>query len=264
MRDRGAGTLRALCALLLAAGSAAAAGCGRGADALAHNPVGATLRGRVRLADGAQLPAYAPFDLLRDPLRGGERRARPAECAAALDRARHPVELTPERLLAGVVVAASDFSGHRESEPRAHRVAIRHCRLEPAVIAATAGDTLALENADRVAFEPLIGPAFEARALTPGERVVVPLRGGNVESIRCSRSGPCGRTDVVVFKHPIHAVTDARGQFRIDGFPTSELVRVSAWHPLFEQSDTYVWVEPGKPTSIELVLEPRASFAEQR
>jgi hypothetical protein len=69
---------------------------------------------------------------------------------------------------------------------------------------------------------------------------------------------------VVVFKHPIHAVTDARGQFRIDGFPTSELVRVSAWHPLFEQSDTFVWLEPGKPTSIELVLEPKERFTEQR
>ena len=105
--------------------------------------------------------------------------------------------------------------------------------------------------------EPMLGPDFMARPLLPGKRVLLPLTGGEVESIQCSRRAPCGRTDLIGFRHPVHAVTDARGAFRMDDFPPSELVRVSAWHPLFEESETFVWLEPGETGSVELLLEPR-------
>jgi hypothetical protein len=211
----------------------------------------------VRFAEGAQLPAYAHPDLARSPLHGSKPAALPAECASVAEAARRPVGLTDERLLAGVVVAASDFSRARRRKPVVHRVAIRDCRLRPATVAAMNGDTLALENADAFPFEPMLGPAFRARTLAPGKRVLLPLTGGNVESIQCSRRAPCGRTDLIVFRHPVHALTDARGTFRIDDFPPSELVRVSAWHPLFEESETFVWLEPGETGSVEFLLEPR-------
>jgi hypothetical protein len=248
-----------LVATLIALGAASASGCEREKVRPAQAPA-ATLTGYVRLAEGAQLPAYAPPDLARQPLHVRQARAVPPGCASALEAARRPVKLVGERRLAGVVVAASDFTRFRERKPRVHRVAIRGCRLQPAVVAAMAGDTLALENEDSFPFEPLLGPAFSARPLAPGRRVLLPLAGGKVESIQCTRTAPCGRTDLVVFQHPVHALTDARGEFRIDGFPPSELVRVSAWHPLFEESQTFVWVEPGEAVSVELVLEPRARF----
>jgi hypothetical protein len=171
------------------------------------------------------------------------------------------VAATAERLLGGVVVAGSDFTHVRKRAPAVQRVAIRGCRLQPALIAAMASDRLALENRDAFAFEPLLGPAYRARSLEPGQRVLIPLVGGSVDSIQCSRAAPCGRTYLVVFHHPVYAVTDARGEFRIADFPPSELVRVNAWHPLFEESETFVWVEPGKTETVELVLKPKARFS---
>ena len=246
-------------ATLIAFACVAAPGCERKAIPRAQ-PAAAILTGYVRLAEGAQLPAYASQDLARQPLHVRPPSAVPPECARAIEAARRPITLSGEGRLAGVVVAASDFTRFREREPSVHRVAIRGCRLQPAVVAAMAGDTLALENEDSFPFEPLLGPAFSARPLAPGRRVLLPLAGGKVESIQCTRTAPCGRTDVVVFQHPVHTLTDARGEFRIEGFPPSELVRVSAWHPLFEESQTFVWVEPGAAVSVELVLEPRQRF----
>jgi hypothetical protein len=225
-----------------------------------HGPVG-VLTGRVRLAERAQLPAYPSLDLAGQPLRQNRLPALPPECAAANEAARTPVELATDRLLAGIVVAASDFTHFREREPQLHEVAIQSCRLQPSLIAARGGDVLAFENRDAYGFEPLIGPTFSAHALRRGHKLRLPLISGSVESILCSRSAPCGRTDLVVFYHPVYAVADARGEFRIDDFPAAELVRVSAWHPLFEQSDTFVWLEPGEHNAVELELTPKQRFS---
>jgi hypothetical protein len=220
----------------------------------------AVLSGRVSLAMGEALPEYASLDLANRPLHEHSLPGVPPACAAANDAARRPVQLTSEGLLGGVVVAASDFNRFRERGPELHRVSIEGCRLRPAVLAAQAGDFLELENRDQFAFEPLIGPTFTPRALGPGKKVRLPLLPGSVDSILCSRAAPCGRTDLLVFFHPVYAVTDAQGRFRIPNFPASELVRVSAWHPLFEESQTEVWLEPGERASIELVLRPKRRF----
>jgi hypothetical protein len=120
---------------------------------------------------------------------------------------------------------------------------------------------LRLENQDSYPFEPMLGPSFAARTLAPGSKVTVPLRAGDVESIACTPEAPCGRTDLVVFFHPVFAVTDAHGAFRIEHFPTSQLVRVTAWHPLFDASETYVWLQPGEHIAVELELTPKSRFA---
>jgi len=225
-------------------------------------PVG-TLVGHVRLAPGAQLPSYTSLDLVRRPLRVHGFSALPSECRAANEAARSPVQRTTDGLLSGIVVAASDFTRVRERTPRVHKVAIEHCRLQPAIIAATGGDTLSLENRDEFPFEPLIGPGYRGTPLPHAEKVKLPMIPGGIDSILCSLGAPCGRTDLVVFFHPVHGVTDARGGFRIANFPASELVRVSAWHPLFDENETFVWVEPGQQSSIELVLVPKPRFVPQ-
>ena len=44
-------------------------------------------------------------------------------------------------------------------------------------------------------------------------------------------------------------------------FPTdSELVRVTAWHPLFEPSESFTWVEAGQSASLELLIKPKLRF----
>jgi hypothetical protein len=237
----------------------ASAACGHDAHRSRKPGSGAVLTGHVRLAEGAELPAYAALDLVRTVLPGPPPAGLPAECAAANRAALSPVKRAEAGALSGIVVAASDFTRFTEREPEARRVAIAGCALQPQVIAAMEGDMLTLENRDAFAFETLLGPGFRAQPLARGERLMMPLKHG-VEFIACSPRAPCGRTDVVVFRHPLFSVTDAHGGFRIENFPVNEMVRIDAWHPLFEENDTYVWLEPSAHVEIELVMTPKPRF----
>jgi hypothetical protein len=258
MRAMRALASRTLFAFGLCAATWAACGCERVLPRRT-GPVG-VLSGRVRLAEGASLPEYAAADLSRRPLLPSRPSAPPAACAGANDLARRPVELGPDRGLAGVIVAASDFVRFRQREPIKQRVVIEGCRLRPALIAAQGGDVLELENLDDFDFEPLLGPTFTPRALPRGKKVRIPLPPGGVESLICSPRAPCGRTDIAVFFHSVYAVTDARGEFRIPAFPAAEQVRLSAWHPLFDVSETFVWLDPGERASADFALAPKARF----
>jgi hypothetical protein len=223
-------------------------------------PVG-VLSGRVRLAPDAQLPAYPEAQLSIVALTPrATPQGLPAECAEQNRRARTPVELGPDRGLSNVVVAASDFTRNRPRDPAVHRARIEHCRLEPQTIAMMSADRLVLENRDAYPFAPLYGPAYSAKPLARGTRLFVPTYPASIEPLACSSDAPCGRTDVVVFQHPVHAVTDAQGHFRIEGFPAAEQVTITALHPLFDESTTAIWVEPGQHRSIELVLNPKKRF----
>ncbi|MET0387469.1 MAG: hypothetical protein ABW321_15980 [Polyangiales bacterium] len=231
-------------------------------QAKSNAPLG-KLIGEIRLAAGARIPAYTSLDLVRRPLHQNALVAVPAECDGANREALRPVQPTAQGLLPNVVVAASDFTRTHAWKPRKHKALIEHCRLTPSIIAATGGDTLAVENRDAYGFEPLVGPSYQARALTPGQTLEVPMMPGGIDALQCSLGAPCGRTDLLVFFHPVHAVTDHLGHFEIAEFPAAELVRVSAWHPLFEPSETFVWVEPGQVSTLNLELRPRARFLPQ-
>jgi hypothetical protein len=250
--------LRRLWLLLCAA---VAIGCqSKTADKRNKNVPTGTLVGEVRMAAGARMPQFSSLDLVRKPLHPNALDRAPAECAAANEDARNAVTLTADGLLGGVVVAGSDFTRVYERKAKKHTVAIEHCRLRPSLIAAMGGDTLQIENHDAFGFEPLIGPAYLARSLPQGEKFQIPMVGAGIDSVQCSLAAPCGRTDLLVFFHPIFAVTDATGHFRIDHFPASELVRVSAWHPLFDISESFVWLDPGQKASVTLELRPKARF----
>jgi len=226
---------------------------------LRSGPVG-TLIGEVLLAQGSQLPAYTPLDLVRRPLRVHSLPDPPSECGAANEAARTAVTLATEGRLRGVVIAASDFTRVRERKPKRHKLAIEHCRLQPTMIAAQGGDILELENHDAYDFEPLIGPSYEGTVLRRGKTLERPLIASGIDIVQCTLGAPCGRADVLVFHHPVHTVTDDNGQFRIANFPAGELVRVTAWHPLFEPSETFVWIEPGQQTSVKLQLTPKTRY----
>ena len=229
--------------------------------ALRSGPVG-TLTGEILLAPGAQLPAYTPLDMMRRPLRVHSLPDPPEECTQANEAARTAVTLTPEGRLRGVVIAASDFTRVRERKPKHHKLKIERCRLQPTLIAAQGGDVLELENHDAYAFEPLLGPAYEAQALPRGEPLERPLIASGLDIVQCSLGAPCGRADLIVFHHPVHTVSDDAGTFRIPNFPAGELVRVTAWHPLFEPSETYVWLDPGGHSAVKLQLTPKTRFTD--
>lgn len=226
---------------------------------LRSGPVG-TLSGDIQLAPGTTLPRYSALDLARRPLRVHGLPKAPSECEKAIQDARAAVQITDDGLLSGVVVAASDFTRSREREPKEHRVVIEHCRLQPSIIAAQGGDTLKLENLDDYGFEPLVGPAYESKPLPKGKSLKIPLVASGIDAVQCSLWAPCGRTDLLVFHHPVHSVSDARGHFTIKNFPAGELVRVTAWHPLFEPAETFVWIDPGQTSNVKLQLTPKTRF----
>jgi hypothetical protein len=236
-------------------------GCGALDEAKKRSaPVG-TVIGYVRLEQGAALPSYPEPLLSHEPLKPRARpEALPEECARAAFESRMPVLMASNRGLSGIVITASDFRREREHEPASHRVRIERCALRPQTIAMAADDHLLLENLDAFPFAPLYGPAFAATPLPQGQRLFIPTFPGTIEPLSCSSDAPCGRTDVFVLRHHVHAVSDDLGAFRIGNFPAGEQVRLTAVHPLFEEAETSVWVEPGQQLRVELRVRPKPRF----
>ena len=56
--------------------------------------------------------------------------------------------------------------------------------------------------------------------------------------------------------HPLHAVTDQDGRFRIDDVPRDVKLLVHAWHPLFREAELSLVLARGEERNVELVLAP--------
>ncbi len=237
-------------------------GCdGKAVDAAERDAPVATVFGSLRLAPDEPMPQYPEVMLGHEPLRAREAPGPlPPECAGAGMASRMPIAIDPARGLAGLVVTASDFRRYRPIKPVSHRVRIERCSLQPQTIAMTEGDFLVLENLDAFPFAPLFGPAYEAKPLPRGQRVFLPTSAGTIEPISCSSDAPCGRSDVFVLRHPVHTVSGASGAFRLDNVPAGEQVRLTALHPLFEDAETQLWLEPGQKLRVDLVLRPKPRF----
>jgi hypothetical protein len=258
---KGAQVAFAVAALSLQLGLACGlAGCGAKDEPERNTPVG-TVIGYVRLEAGALLPMYPEALIAREPLR--PRKAPepiPEECTRANQAARLPVSMSEARGLSGMLVTASEFRRSPKHEAVAHRVRIERCALRPQTIAMSAGDRLVLENRDAFPFAPLYGPAYEARPLPRERELFIPVVAGSIEPLSCSSDAPCGRSDVFVLRHAVHAVSDDLGAFRIANFPAGEQVRLTAIHPLFEESETALWVEPNETVRVELHVRPKPHF----
>jgi hypothetical protein len=63
----------------------------------------------------------------------------------------------------------------------------------------------------------------------------------------------------VVLNHSLYVVTDAKGHFRIEDFPTDQAVKLNAWHPLFKEQAVDVTVHAGETKHVEIVITPSAA-----
>jgi hypothetical protein len=138
-----------------------------------------------------------------------------------------------------------------------HTLAIRDCRLTPMLITARVGDSLHIVNETNFPMLPGIGAEPFNETLIQGQSRDVQLDVGGVKVVSCGFSSPCGRSDVVVVAHKFHAVTNDKGEFRIEDFPADQTVRINAWHPLFFDTYVNVRVERGEEKRVELVLTPK-------
>lgn len=218
----------------------------------------AVLVGTVRLADGAELPSYTSEQMERQVLAHAKGGTTPDVCSPPKIEDRQPVTLTADGKLAGVMLAASDFTQREEPvQPKTINLVIKDCRLAPKLVVARIGDTLHIANDSPFPMMPGMGFETYNQTLTQGQGRDIKLDSGGVKIVACGFSAQCGRTDVVVLGHAQGAVTNAQGEFRFENFPADETVRLNAWHPLFNDTTLEVRVESGEEKRVDLVLVPK-------
>lgn len=258
---------RAALALLgtLAALAPAAVGCECGSDResgagteepnVPRAPTG-TITGIVRLAEGAGVPEYAD-----SPTQVEGRPALPESCTPPREADRAPVRPADET--GGLVNLSIVVTGEDETrwpgpgEPVTHHLRIHDCRLTPPIIVATRGDRLELVNeAPENPFFVDLGDGMMQYRSEPRE---ITLDQGGVRTVQCGFAAPCGRAEIITLYHPIHGTTGADGRFRIENVPADQPVRVTAWHPLFEEAFTMATVGAGETAEVELTIRPVAA-----
>jgi len=215
-----------------------------------------TITGSVRLAPGATLPSYRAEDMERNVLQHIKGGTFPETCTPPKQSDRTPVLEGPDGKLIGVMVAASEFSQPIKRPRKVFDIVIKDCRLSPRMVVGQMGDMINLKNEVQFPFMPTYGANAYNETLTPGQSKALQLDKAGVDNVLCGFTAPCGRTDVVVVRHPVFAVTDETGNFKIEDFPADETVRISAWHPLFQDASVSVKVARGETKNVEFVLTP--------
>jgi hypothetical protein len=61
------------------------------------------------------------------------------------------------------------------------------------------------------------------------------------------------RSYIGVLDHPFYAVTDANGNFAIDGLPPGQYT-IAAWHEVFGEATQKVTVQPGQTGTIQFAF----------
>lgn len=209
------------------------------------------IEGVVRLAEGADLPQYPDNPMVAPPGRPDV----PEACTPAQERDRQPVQRAAGGGLSGVLVALHDFATIPVHEPVTHEMTITDCRLTPRLIVATRDDRLRITNETDYPFLPNFEVGMMQALLHQRSREVE-LGQGGVRSLQCGFAAPCGRAEIVTLYHSLHAITDESGAFRIEGVPTGEELRVSAWHPLFVEGSETLTVRAGQTSRVQLVITP--------
>jgi hypothetical protein len=166
-----------------------------------------------------------------------------AKCPAAMDaygklfREGHPDMPGGPRWLADAVVVVVGYKGFylpEKNEAVKETIGAATCAYPARTIAVTYGQRLDIANETKVLFAPVID-----QESTPAVMVAPP--GGNGDPVRVypRRAGYFNltdriqlfvREDLYVFRHPLHAVTDTSGHYRIDGIPVGKL-EVGVHHP---------------------------------
>jgi hypothetical protein len=212
--------------------------------------------GIVRLAEGAAVPSWPEQAMPRPP---GTRQIHPEVCGPPKLTDGQPARLdAATRALSGILVAPSDFDRAPAAAPVTHELTIRECRLDPPFFVATVGDRVRLSNATDYPFVPMAGEgAGITQALLFQQTREFPLQRPGARMVGCTTFGSaCGRTDIMVMAHPLHALSGADGHFRIERVPANQDLQLHAWNPLFQESVVPLRVAPGETKTVEFVMTP--------
>jgi hypothetical protein len=213
-------------------------------------PATGVIEGVVHLVDGEAMPAFET-----SPFTAEGARPLPHECTPPRVVDRQPLGLGEARGLSNVAVTATGDASHwpAPGEPVTHTVRIHDCRLTPAVVVATVGDHLAIENELTYPFMPDLGLGM-LEAVLPTDPLDIELDQAGPRQLRCSFTAPCGRADILVFHHPVHALTTEGGHFRIENAPADQDLSIVAWHPLLRDATVRVRVRAGETTHVDIPI----------
>jgi hypothetical protein len=185
-------------------------------------------------------------------------------CPAALDTYGKLFRAGPRvqsgaRALADALVVVTGYSGYLPEKKDVEHVVIgANCGYPSRVIALTFGQRLEIANDSTVPFAPYLegAPQFTVMVAPPQQRgepvKIFPVR-SDFFPLR-DQLQKFVRVDVYVLRQPLHAVTDLRGHFRIDGVPVGR-VRVSArLGAVLGETDRDVDVQADSVQNVELSL----------
>ncbi len=140
------------------------------------------------------------------------------------------------RPLADAVVVVTGYTGVYIPETKdAVNLTISGCAYPSRTIAITFGQRLDIGNDTKLVFAPYIDEVSTGAVMA-----VPPSGGGDSIKVYPQRAGRFTmvdkmqafvREDLFVFRHPLHAVTDRAGHYRIDGVPVVAGLKVGVYHP---------------------------------
>jgi len=164
------------------------------------------------------------------------------------------------RALADAVIGVTGYAGFIVAEKQpAKALVIHNCAFSQRTVDMTFGQSLEVKNDGGQG--PLFAPDFENQAspavmiATPGGDPVklYPKQPGRYRLI--DRVGNAWLdADVFVSVTPLHATSDAKGHYRIEGVPAGKL-KLSAWHPAIAHAwEKEVDVKDGVVTTVDVSI----------
>jgi hypothetical protein len=164
------------------------------------------------------------------------------------------------RPLADAVVAVTGYSGYYlpDRSPSARVTITANCGYPQRAIAMTFGQRLEIANDSRYPFAPYLDGTFQpAIMIAPPGQNGDPVKlypPGTGHFFLLDRMQSFVSEDLYVLRHPLHAVTDLGGHYRIDGVPATKVKVGAILNAIRNELQKDVDVRPHVVETIDLVL----------
>ena len=209
---------------------------------------GGTIIGHVRVS--GEIPALPPQTVYKEQ----------ATCGTTIPDQRLLVDKS--RGLRNAIVSLVDVKAGKPIA-RDQPVALDNvkCMFVPHVLTASVGQMIEIHNSDPFLHDAqaLLGPQTLFNVAVPkGRTVRRPLAYAGLINIICNVRHTWMHAYLFVAEHPYHTVTNANGEFRIDGVPPGTYT-LRAWHELLGSVDRPVTVEGNKTATVDVTLQSVAA-----
>ena len=133
----------------------------------------------------------------------------------------------------------------------------RGCRYRPRVLAIQAGQTLIITNGDQTTHNthpfPKNNPEWnQTRVVGAPPLMKTFQRAELLIPLKCNQH-PWEKAHLSVFSHPFFAVSDALGNYRIEGLPPGSY-KITAWHEKLGEKSAEVTMVPGESRFVEFAF----------